>query len=296
MSILSIRNLSKSYGKTVALRDVSFTLEAGEILGFIGPNGAGKSTTMKCIAGLIPFEAGTIEILGHDIRKQRNDALAHLGLSIETPGLYPQLSGLDHLHLFGKLRGVDDARIEEMVAFSKLGPGIRRPAGTYSMGMKQRLALALALLTRPELLLLDEPTNGLDPGAIFTLRQELKQLRDDGIAILYSSHQLGELERICDRTVFIREGSIVSLDRTGELSYRSYTFSLPDVSKAKSLLTSAYPTLAVTLPAAGGLELRVQTEEEFSQVLHTLVEAGISVGSITENAMSLEERYASLYK
>lgn len=296
MKTLCLHHLKKWYGKTQVLEDVSFELAPGEIVGFIGPNGAGKSTTMKCIAGLEFFQGGSILIMGYDLVKNRNEALAHIGLSIESPGLYPQLTGLEHLKYFGQLRKLPKSRVDEMTQFARLGRSIHKPTATYSMGMKQRLALALALLTKPGLLLLDEPANGLDPGAVFVLREELKELRNQGVSILYSSHQLDELDRICDRTLFIREGRLIPAQSTDQVRFRSYSFYLTDTEAALASIRQAFPEVDAVLEKDGAVGLRVFSENTFARIIQFLTHAGFSISSIHENAVSLEERYAGFYQ
>lgn len=295
MTVLSVQGLEKYYGKTQVLHGVGFELSAGEILGFIGPNGAGKSTTMKCIAGLESYR-GVIRVMGHDLVRERVPALNHIGLSIESPGLYPQLSGLDHLKFFCSLRRLPAARVHEMAEFSRLGDALRRPTGAYSMGMKQRLALALALLPSPALLLLDEPTNGLDPGAVFSLRRELKALKEQGVAILYSSHQLGELERTCDRMLFIREGRLIHPDDAGEAAFRSFNIYTEDKEKLLSAIKARFPDMYAALAEDGAVELRLSQSGDFSAVIRLIAGEGLSVTAIHENAINLEERYAGLYQ
>lgn len=296
MVVLSLIHLSKNYRKTQVLYDISFELFSGEILGFIGPNGAGKSTTMKCIAGLEYYQSGSIHIMGYNLAKRRNEALAHIGLSIESPGLYPQLTGLEHLKYFGQLRKLPKSRVDEMIEFSKLGKSIHRATATYSMGMKQRLALSLALLTKPDLLLLDEPTNGLDPSAVFTLREELKELKKQGVAILYSSHQLDELERICDRTVFIQEGRLIDTKDIDQVRFRSYSFYLAEKEAALSSIHLAFPDVYIAIKEDNAIELRVLSDETFAEIIKHLTRKGFSITSIHENRIGLEESYASFYK
>ncbi|HHU07841.1 MAG TPA: ABC transporter ATP-binding protein [Clostridiaceae bacterium] len=296
MVVLSLIHLSKNYRKTQVLYDISFELFSGEILGFIGPNGAGKSTTMKCIAGLEYYQSGSIHIMGYNLAKRRNEALAHIGLSIESPGLYPQLTGLEHLKYFGQLRKLPKSRVDEMIEFSKLGKSIHRATATYSMGMKQRLALSLALLTKPDLLLLDEPTNGLDPSAVFTLREELKELKKQGVAILYSSHQLDELERICDRTVFIQEGRLIDTKDIDQVRFRSYSFYLTEKEAALSSIHLAFPDVYIAIKEDNAIELRVLSDETFAEIIKHLTRKGFSITSIHENRIGLEESYASFYK
>src|SRR5690554_156820 len=209
MEHLKVRELNKYYGKAHILKDVSFTLKTGEVLGFIGPNGSGKSTTMKCIANLVFPQSGKIEISGHSLAKERERALSHLSSLIEAPGLYPNLSGWENLKIFSHLRHVSPQRREEVADFTGLGRALKKPVSTYSMGMKQRLALGVAILPQPTFLILDEPFSGLDPQGIFELRKLIQGLAEEGCGILFSSHQLLEMEKVSSRNIYIKEGRIV---------------------------------------------------------------------------------------
>ena len=208
--IVEIKGLCKKFGKTEVLHDVSFDIYEDEIVGFIGPNGAGKSTTMKCMCNLIFPSAGTIKICGYDIVKEREKALAKQSSLIETPGLFPNLTGKENIEYFASYKKIPQSKIEEIIQFMNLGDGLYRRTAKYSLGMKQRLALGIALLSDPKLLILDEPTNGLDPAGVFDLRNQLKTLaKEKHVPILVSSHQLGELEKISDRYICINKGKIV---------------------------------------------------------------------------------------
>jgi len=224
MREVTVTNLNKFFGKHHVLKDVSFSFGVGEIVGFIGPNGSGKSTTMKCIANLIfPDKNSSIIIAGYDLAKERNQALRHISALIEAPGLYYNLSGMDNLKLFAALRGVSAKRLDEVIEFSGLGQALKKRASEYSMGMKQRLALAIAILPSPTFLILDEPFSGLDPQGVFDLREVIKGLASSGCGILFSSHQLLEMEKISSRNIFIRDGEIVSQEQAlAEASVRSY--------------------------------------------------------------------------
>src|SRR5690554_835004 len=190
MVSMSVSNLNKSYGKHHVLKDVTFSVEAGEIVGFIGPNGSGKSTTMKCIANLIFPDSGEVKIAGFDLAKSRNQALSNLSALIEDPGLYYNLSGRDNLELFAGFRGIPRKRVKEVISFTGLERSLKVQASKYSMGMKQRLALGIAILTEPTFLILDEPFSGLDPHGVFELREVIKKLAAQGCGILFSSHQI----------------------------------------------------------------------------------------------------------
>ncbi|MBR4026971.1 MAG: ABC transporter ATP-binding protein [Lachnospiraceae bacterium] len=209
MEILSVRNIEKSFKKHKILKGVSFSIGEQEIVGFLGPNGSGKSTTIKCICGLYGLDAGEIAICGYDIEKQRESALSELGASIESPALYPQLTGREHLKMMGNWRNATSARVKEMEEYTGIGAYLNKRTATYSMGMKMRLMLAMTLMARPKLIILDEPTNGLDPQAVFELRKEMEMIRKDGSSILFSSHQLGEVEKLADRIIFLKQGELV---------------------------------------------------------------------------------------
>ncbi len=213
--VLRVEKLNKYYKKFHAIKDVSFDVYKGEIVGFIGPNGSGKSTTMKCISNLLYPESGLIEICGYNLKDDRDAALSNLASLIESPGLYFELTGQDNLELMAGIKGVGKDKIEEIKKFVNIGDNIGRKVHQYSMGMKQRLAIGIALLGDPKFLILDEPTNGLDPTGVIELRNNLlKLVKEKDISILFSSHQLGEIEKIADRIIGINYGKLVSFDRS----------------------------------------------------------------------------------
>ncbi len=206
MNVLEVKDVTKSFGKTQILKGVDFTVGEKEIVGFLGPNGSGKSTTIKCICGLYEMTGGSVEICGHDIKTDRTEALKHLGASIESPALYPQLTGREHLKMMASWRGIKAARVKEMEEYTGLGHYLNKRASQYSMGMKMRLMLAMTLMARPDIIILDEPTNGLDPQAVFELREQMEQIRRAGSSILFSCHQLEEVEKLSDRVVILNHG------------------------------------------------------------------------------------------
>ena len=213
MKILEVNNLKKSFKNIKVLKGVTFSIKEGEILGFIGPNGSGKSTTMKCIATLLFADEGEIKICGYDNIAERSLALNEMSVQIESPGLYYNMSGLDNLKLFAGLKKVDKKRVIEIISFIDIGNNLRRKVKNYSMGMKQRLALGITLLTKPKFIMLDEPTNGLDPAGVISLRKTISDLRDQGTAFLISSHQLTEIEKICDRIIAINDGKVLDISK-----------------------------------------------------------------------------------
>ena len=201
-----VRNLCKSFGKHKVLKNVSFSIQDHEIVGFIGPNGAGKSTTMKCMASLIYPTSGQIIIEGHDLAKERELALQYVSAMIEAPGLFPTLSGYENLQYFARLKHVDQKRIEEIATFTRLHKSLDKRAGQYSMGMKQRLGIAQAIMENPDILVLDEPMNALDEEGVEEIRQLLLKYRQLGRCILITSHNREDIEILCDEVFEIKSG------------------------------------------------------------------------------------------
>lgn len=235
MEILKVEGVSKQIKNHRILDNISFSIFENEIVGLIGPNGAGKSTIMKCITGLYHMSEGKITICGHDLKSDSSNALKNIGVSIEYPSLYPELSGHEHFKIMANWKHLDSKRIEEMEQFSDLKDGLYRATEHYSMGMKQRLVLALAMMAKPKLLIIDEPTNGLDPQAIFDLRNKLLTIRNEGTSILLSSHQLSELDKLADRALFIKSGKLIKEKNMDELRQNHSIYRL-EVSNPKNVL------------------------------------------------------------
>ncbi len=209
MSILNVQGISKSIQHTQILRDISFSVEPGEIVSLIGPNGAGKSTLLKILSRLVFPDSGTVTIGRFDLNRQPEQALALEAAMIEEPPLYPQLTGKQHLELVARLRGKGQADVRRWAAYSRLGAKLSVRVTKYSLGMKQRLHLSMCLLAEPKLLILDEPTNGLDLIGVLEFRSELRRIADSGSAVVLTSHQLSDLEKVSDRYLFLRAGKLV---------------------------------------------------------------------------------------
>ena len=208
---LSATRLSKRYGARLAVDAVSLTVERGDIYGFLGPNGAGKSTTMRMLLGLVRPSAGEVRVLGERITGRARGALRRVGAIVEAPSFYPYLTGRDNLRMLADLTGAcPRSRIDAVLERVGLADRAGDPARIYSHGMKQRLAIAAALLPGPELILLDEPTNGLDPMGIRDVRGLLRSLaKDDGLTIFLSSHLLAEVEQVCNRGAMLVAGKVI---------------------------------------------------------------------------------------
>ncbi|GCE26090.1 ABC transporter ATP-binding protein [Dictyobacter alpinus] len=208
--VLRINNLSKQYGQRMAVNNLSLELHKGDVFGFLGPNGAGKTTTIRMVLGLITPTSGDIQILGRDLSSHRATVLPRVGALIETPALYLYMSGRDNLRAVGSvLGGVSNHRIDEILELVGLTGRQKDRVRTYSLGMKQRLGIAVSLLQDPDLVILDEPANGLDPAGIVEMRDLMHRLSSEGKTVLISSHLLTEVQQICSRVAIIAQGSLV---------------------------------------------------------------------------------------
>ncbi|MEK3881380.1 ABC transporter ATP-binding protein [Paenibacillus sp. PL2-23] len=209
--VLSVKQLHKKINGKTIVDNVSFELRSGDIVGFLGPNGAGKTTTIRMLVNLIKPTSGHVYICGRNIRKEPEEALRHVGAIVENPELYSYMTGYQNLEQLARMQdGVDAKRIREVTAVVKLENRIHDKVGTYSLGMRQRLGIAAALLGKPRLLILDEPTNGLDPIGIKELRAFIRSLAEEGLSVLVSSHLLSEVQLLCDRFVIIHQGRVAA--------------------------------------------------------------------------------------
>lgn len=211
--VLELDMVTKRIGGRAIVDGLSFSMSGGEIVGLLGPNGAGKTTTIRMIVGLIAMSEGDIRIGGSSVGKQFEDAIRHVGGIIENPEFYPYMTGWDNLKQYGRMsEGVTDSRLREVAELVGLQDALGKRVKAYSLGMRQRLGIAQALLHKPSVLILDEPTNGLDPAGIREMRDYLKRIASrEGIGILVSSHLLSEMEQMCSRVVVIQEGKLVAV-------------------------------------------------------------------------------------
>ncbi|ART76716.1 ABC transporter ATP-binding protein [Sutcliffiella horikoshii] len=216
---LQVENLTKSIKGKPIVKDVSFTLVPGEVFGFLGPNGAGKTTTIRMIVGLISPTSGRIKINGKNVRTDFTEAMKHLGCIVENPELYSYLTGWENLEHFARMdKTIPKSRLDEVITLVGLSNRIHDRVSTYSLGMRQRLGIAQALLGKPKVLILDEPTNGLDPAGIREMREFIRQLaREENLSVLVSSHLLSEIQLMCDRVAIISKGSVLRTDSVQNL-------------------------------------------------------------------------------
>ena len=289
MEILKIKNLNRSFGKKKILKNVSFNVNEGDILGFIGPNGAGKTTTIKMILGLQSIDSGTVTINGYDIKKNFEKAIEKVGTIVENPDLYMYLSGYDNLKLISNLyKNVDKKRIDEVIKIVKLETRINDKVSKYSLGMRQRLGIAQALLHKPNLLILDEPTNGLDPEGIKELRDIIKRLATkEKVGVVISSHNLSELESFCNKIVIIKNGEIVETKELKKVKNieESYIFEVDEISKISKILEEKIEKI-------NDNSFKIHTNKEsIPEIIKKLIENGVKIYTVKEEEISLEDAF-----
>ena len=286
--ILKCMDLHKSIGKKEIIKGISFDIKEGEILGFIGSNGAGKTTTIKLIIGLQNFLRGHITINGYDIKKDFEKAIEKVGTIVENPDLYMYMSGYDNLKLVANLyKGINKSRIDEVVKLVGLENRIKDKVSKYSLGMRQRLGIAGAILHKPNLLILDEPTNGLDPEGIKQVRDLIAKLaKEEKMAVMISSHNLSEIENVCNKICIIKNGEIVEQSKLDdikkEVSKGEYIIEVDSPKNAKELLECEVKDTTISIQAE---------KEEIPEIIKKLVENNIKIYSVTENILSLEEAF-----
>ena len=233
---IRVRNLNKKIGGKEILKDISFDIYEGEIVGLVGKNGAGKSTLLKIMTGLYSMDSGDIYYYDYNLNIEFEKAMSIVGTLIETPDLYKNISGSKNLEIFKSMfKNISDESVEEIVKIVEMEKYLGRKFKTYSLGMKERLGIAQSLLNKPKILILDEPTNGLDPTGVKKIFDILKNMKDTTIII--SSHMLSEIENICDKVIFINNGQIVDIKKIDKnVTKKNIMFEVDDFSKAKLLL------------------------------------------------------------
>ena len=293
MAVIQTMGLSKRYKDRWAVDHLDLRVEQGDIYGFIGQNGAGKSTTLKLLCGLARPTQGEALIFGKPVR--HSVARRRVGALIEQPGLYPDLSGRENLRLYAALLGLDSParQVEEILKTVGLSPGEKKPVRHYSMGMKQRLGVALALLGGPDLLLLDEPINGLDPEGIREMRELLLRLnRERGLTILVSSHILGELSKIATRYGIIQEGRMVEQITARELEQKCTDYlhlKADQPQKAAALLEREFHLTRWEMRPEG--DIRIYEAVDTKAVGQILTQAGIAVEEMGLHRQDLESYF-----
>ncbi|WP_368823791.1 ABC transporter ATP-binding protein [Lactiplantibacillus pentosus] len=285
-AILSVTHLNKRFKRQPVLQDVTFDCELGRIIGLVGANGAGKTTIMKSILGLIRTE-GAVTIAGQAMQFDRHPALAQVGALIEYPSLYPYLSGWDNLRLFARDQDVA-AQIQALVTQFDMSDYIHRKARTYSLGMKQKLGIALVFLNHPQLVILDEPMNGLDPQGTKQLRDFIVAQKQQGVTLLISSHILGELQKLADDLVIIDHGRVIqrtTMAAALALTEHYVVVTTEHDGQAKAALTAAGYQLAAGTP----VKLLLAPDQSVADVLAVLQQQHITVTDVQHQDADLEQ-------
>lgn len=292
-TILTVENLSKKYGYITAVKDLSFTIYKGNVYGLLGPNGSGKSTTLGMVLNVVNPTAGTFHWFDNALTT--HEALKKVGAIIERPNFYPYMTALQNLKLVCKIKEVPEKRIQEKLELVGLWPRRNSKFRTYSLGMKQRLAIASALLNDPEILILDEPTNGLDPQGIHQIREIIKRIASQGTTILLASHLLDEVEKVCTHVVILRKGEKLYSGRVDEMMASHGFFELkahnPDV-----LINYLERHASIgKIEKARGLVVAYLKEEMSADILNkALVEEGIFLSHLVKRKESLEEQFLTI--
>ncbi|RFB17640.1 ABC transporter ATP-binding protein [Bacillus sp. HNG] len=293
--VLQLKNVKKTIGRKDIIKGITFDVYPGEVFGFLGPNGAGKTTTIRMLVGLMSITDGEVIIKGTNIAKNFEQAVQHIGGIVENPEMYKFLTGYQNLvHYARMVKGVTKERILEVTKLVGLEKRIHDKVKTYSLGMRQRLGVAQALLHSPSILILDEPTNGLDPAGIREVRDYVRKLaREEGLAVIVSSHLLSEMEMMCDRIGIIQNGSLVGVQKVTEFVSEEASirvqFQVDDVEKALSILSTEYPALEVIQTEKG---IEILTDQEMTPRINaSLVKNEIQVYGIMQLSKSLEDRF-----
>jgi ABC-2 type transport system ATP-binding protein len=290
--VIETRGLTKRYGDAiVAVDDLALRVRRGEVYGFLGPNGAGKTTTLRTLLGLVRPTSGVVAVLGEPPGSPAG--LARVGSLVEAPAFYPYLSGRDNLRVLARYAGVGEARVDAVLAQVELSARGGDRSATYSLGMKQRLGVAAALLKDPELLILDEPTNGLDPAGMAEMRAFIRSLGEGGRTVVLSSHQMGEVEQVCDRVGVIRDGSLVAEGTVEELRGRASLRVRAQPIEEAARLIAGLPEVEDVARRDGLLDVTVEVSRA-PAINRALVEAGIAVSELHAEKASLEDVFLEL--
>lgn len=289
MIALSAKHLTKIIGDRTIVDDVSFDVDAGEVFGFLGPNGAGKTTTIRMLVGLIRPTEGSVQICGSDIRKEFEAAMRCVGCIVETPDLYKFMTGRENLEHFARMLSAKNGDVERVAALVGMGHRLDQRVGTYSHGMRQRLGIGQAMLGSPRLLILDEPANGLDPAGIREIRELLRRLAEEGLAVFVSSHLLAEVELMCDRVAIIHKGKLLRTGTVPELisNQRTMEFRVGDVARAAAIARErGFET------TAEGDRLFVPIEEAAAPpLIAAFAQNGIEIFHARQRQQTLEELF-----
>ena len=291
MEILKCENLKKQVKNKVIVENISFSMNKGDVVGFIGPNGAGKTTTIKLILGLIKLTEGKVYIDGYDIQKNFIKAMEKVGAIVETPDLYMYLNGYDNLKLTANnYKNITKKRINEVIKMVGLEHRIKDKVSTYSLGMRQRLGIAEAIINNPELLILDEPTNGLDIEGTIEIRNLIKKLSNEGIAILISSHNLTEIDNLCNRIIAIKNGKIITNDTID--NFKTFSNETTYILELDHLDNLEQVILKHKYEIVSKNKIRVYiSKEEITNLMENLIKNKYQIYSMQEEKLTSEQAF-----
>ncbi|WP_035647736.1 ABC transporter ATP-binding protein [Flavobacterium sp. ASV13] len=294
-TILTIENLSKQYGRIQALKNVSFSIQKGHVYGILGPNGSGKSTTLGIVLNVVNETAGSYKWF--DGKMQTHEALKKVGAIIERPNFYPYMTAEENLKLVCKIKSINYAKIEEKLNLVGLTERKDSKFSTFSLGMKQRLAIASALLNDPEILILDEPTNGLDPQGIHQIRDIIKEIASQGTTILLASHLLDEVEKVCSHVVVLRKGEILYSGSVDAMSANEGFFEISsnDNLVLKSILND-HPAVGQIKDEDGKVLVYLKSDLSASDLNQFLFSKNIVLNHLVKRKNSLEAQFLELTK
>ncbi|WP_088051074.1 ABC transporter ATP-binding protein [Virgibacillus dakarensis] len=294
---MQLLDVNKTISNKQIIKDLSFSINPGEVFGFIGPNGAGKTTTIRMMVGLMNITSGDIRILGKSIKSDYKQAAREIGAIVENPEMYPFMSGMQNLRHYARMvPGVTKERINEVITLVGLEKAINYKVGKYSLGMRQRLGIAQALLHKPSILILDEPTNGLDPAGIREIRTYIRSLAEqENVAVIISSHLLSEVELMCDRIGIIKNGELISTqnlhDTPSEKQALQVQMEVTPLEKAKELLRTEHN---VSAAIKDGVLLLHSEKEDIPKLIQTLAKHDISIYQVGAAKASLEDKFFDL--
>lgn len=295
---MDIVNLKKNIGSKNVIKGLNFSINKGEVFGFIGPNGAGKTTTIRMMVGLMQISGGDVRILGKSIQSNFKNAVGEVGAIVENPEMYPFMTGMQNLQHFARMiPGITKERIHEVVKLVGLEKPIKEKVKKYSLGMRQRLGIAQALLHNPSILILDEPTNGLDPAGIREIRQYIRKMAvEEDVAIIISSHLLSEIELMCDRVGLIKNGEMIAIQDVHEVTEQESEAILltMEVSPTNRVLEILKTELTIEATATDN-KISIRCErEKIPGIVKTLVHHDILVYQVTISKTTLEDKFFDL--
>lgn len=292
MSVLSIKNLSKNYGKIKALDNLNWEIEKGNVYGLLGPNGSGKTTTLGIILNILQASSGSYEWFGG---KYGDNPRKQIGAILETPNFYPYKNAIDNLEIIRHIKGAKETDFHQLLEMVNLAHRKKSAFRSYSLGMKQRLAIAATMIGEPEVIIFDEPTNGLDPQGIAEVRTTLKDIADSGKTVIMASHILDEVEKICSHVAIIKNGKLLATGPVGSILSDDIMLEVasPDLENLKSFLSEISWVKSID-QKAGFLECMIEVDHEVGEINRLAFDRGITLSHLIGRKRKLEEEFLEI--